>query len=70
MDITSKVFEPKLLLHQLGTAVTNTLALVVAEGLEVGADLEEAAADCRQALQLMNSRKRRQHAMQQLDCSR
>lgn len=69
MDITSKVFEPKLMLHQLGTAVTNTLALVVAEGVEVGADLEEAA-DCRQALQLMNSRKRRQHAMQQPDCSR
>ena len=63
------------MLHQLSLVVSTRLALVVAEGLEVGADLEEVAdweevADCRQALQVINSCKRRQHAMQQLDCTR
>ena len=56
------------MLHQLGTAVTDSLALVAAEALEMG-DLE-AAADCRQALQLINSCNFRRHAMQCLDCPR
>ena len=49
--------------------MSTSLALMVAEGLEEMVDGEEVA-DCRQALQVMKSCKRRQHAMQQLDCTR
>ncbi len=78
---TTESFAPQQMLHQLGTKVSSSLASMavaaeVAEGLEVGADLEAAAeglevgaavADCRQAPPFITSSSQcRQHAVQQM----